>query len=70
VPGPPGGGPDAGSSGGPGAEELSETELLEIIPSLDAEAARRLRAHEVDGPARRRVLEALDRRLGTPGRAA
>ncbi|MGE4426717.1 MAG: NAD-dependent epimerase/dehydratase family protein [Solirubrobacteraceae bacterium] len=45
-------------AGGIGALEVER--LLELLPSLDPEALRALRAHEDTGPGRRRILDEID----------
>jgi UDP-glucose 4-epimerase len=73
APAPPQAEPAAGrasAQAAPGAgaaaayEQLIEEDLLDLIPSLESEAARLLRDHEAAGPARPRVLRALELRLG------
>jgi len=43
-----------------GVAALEPDVLLELLPSLDPEALRALRAHEEGGPARRRILDEID----------
>jgi UDP-glucose 4-epimerase len=43
-----------------GVAALEPEALLDLLPSLDPEALRALRAHEADGPARRRILDEID----------
>ncbi len=50
-------------SGGDGIDDLSATDLIEIISSLDAADLERLRDYEAAHGARHAVLEALDRNL-------
>jgi UDP-glucose 4-epimerase len=52
---------------GPGYGELTPDELLELIPSLESEAIRRLRDHEAAADGRPEVLEALDHQLAARG---
>jgi UDP-glucose 4-epimerase len=55
---------DAPDEAGIGA--LEGEALLVLLPSLDPEALRALRAHEAAGPGRRRVLDEIDLLLGRP----
>ena len=56
-----------GDGAGVGAyDELSSTELLEIISSLEPDALETLRSYELAHQARRPVLDALDRALERP----
>lgn len=64
-----GSGLEASASAGDGPpsgayDELSSTEVIELISSLDRPALIRLRSHEEANQAREDVLEALDRRIG------
>jgi hypothetical protein len=43
--------------------DLSDTELIDLIPSLDPDALSTLRSYEASHQARGTVLEALDRTL-------
>lgn len=62
---PPGGpSPKAGPPGAGGYSDLSQTELLEIIPSLETEAMLALREHEATTAGRARVLDEIDHQLG------
>jgi UDP-glucose 4-epimerase len=47
-------------------DELSATELLEVIPSLEPDALEALRSYEQAHQARAKVLKALDRALDRP----
>jgi hypothetical protein len=47
-----------------GYDELSATELIEIISSLEPDALEAMRRYEVSHQARQAVLDALDRALG------
>ena len=46
-----------------GYDQLTDDEVVSLIPSLEAEAAVRLRRHEATGRRRKVVIDALDRRL-------
>jgi UDP-glucose 4-epimerase len=61
----PPGGPSrkAGPPGAGGYSDLSQTELLEIIPSLETEAMLALREHEAMTAARAGVLDEIDHQL-------
>lgn len=48
------------ASAGDGIAALEGDALLVLLPSLDPEALRALRAHEEAGPSRRRVLDEID----------
>ncbi|WP_320670062.1 NAD-dependent epimerase/dehydratase family protein [Patulibacter defluvii] len=50
--------PADGDGGGIGALEVEA--LIALLPSLDGEALRALRAHEDAGPGRRRILDEID----------
>jgi UDP-glucose 4-epimerase len=55
----------AGAGAGP-FDNLSATELLEVIPSLEADALETLRSYELAHQARSTVLRALERALERP----
>jgi UDP-glucose 4-epimerase len=55
------------ATSGTGYDDLTDQELLEVIPSLEPDAAQQLRDHEAAGRARPVVLAALDRLLGLHG---
>lgn len=58
------GSPARGADPADGAyAELTEDELLQIVPSLDTEAVRSLRELELAGAGRRAVIEALEHQL-------
>ncbi|HET9719299.1 MAG TPA: NAD-dependent epimerase/dehydratase family protein [Solirubrobacteraceae bacterium] len=60
--------PGAPDSGGENRHApLTQGELLEVIPSLETTAMRRLREHEAAGPARPAVLAEIDRQLELRG---
>ncbi len=59
-----------GGSGPVTYDALGESDLLDLIPSLEVEALRQLRGHEAAHRARARVLEALDRQLGRRRRSS
>lgn len=54
------GDPNAHDDAGPGIGALEVDALVALLPSLDPEALRALRAHEDAGPARRRILDEID----------
>jgi UDP-glucose 4-epimerase len=60
---------DAEGSGEAAYDGLAETELLDLIPSLETDALRELHAHEAAHRARRAVLDGLERQLARRERA-
>jgi UDP-glucose 4-epimerase len=57
----------AGGNGPHSFDGLSESELIELISSLEADALRRLRTYEKSHARRERVLDALDENLARRG---
>jgi UDP-glucose 4-epimerase len=52
-----------GADGSEGYDGLTRDELVQVIPSLETAAMRRLREHEAAGPARSEILDEIDHQL-------